>query len=175
MIKMLKGSRRRHHDGRDAGAIAIEFAFLMAFLPLPILAFGIVDYGEIMAQAANLSAIVRGAAEYTRGQVVQGNPLPTAANLNTLLGVPAQVFTPSPSSFCTCAESTDTTIQQNYMPVACPMLSGAGNNPCAATPGGDTRVLQYVAVSGAQTYTPIISGTWSFPGSVQARTVLRTQ
>ena len=168
MIKMLKGSRRRHHDGRDAGAIAIEFAFLMAFLPLPILAFGIVDYGEIMAQAANLSAIVRGAAEYARGQVVQNNTLPQPSDLGTLLGVPAVIF--STTSFCTCAGSTDTTIQQNYMPVTC-----GGNNPCGATPGGDTRVLKYVAVSGSQLYTPIVSGTWSFPGSVNSRTVLRTQ
>ena len=76
MLKVLKGSRRRHHDGREAGAVAIEFALLMAFMPLTVLAFGIVDYGEFMAQATNLSAIVRGAAEYARGQVVQGNPLP---------------------------------------------------------------------------------------------------
>ena len=44
----------------------------MAFMPLMVLAFGIVDYGEIMAQATNLTAIIRGAAEYARGQVVQG-------------------------------------------------------------------------------------------------------
>jgi Flp pilus assembly protein TadG len=160
VIKMLKSSRRRHHDGRESGAIATEFALLMAFLPLPVLAFGIVDYGEIMAQATNLSTIIRGAAEYARGQVVQGQALPTAADLNTLLGVPAAVFTTS--RFCTCADNTS---------VTCP---GAGEpNPCAANT--DKRVLTYVAVSGAQTYTPIISGTWSFPGSVQARTVLRTQ
>src|SRR5271165_5026979 len=83
---MPKGPPRRQRNARDAGAVATEFALLMAFLPLPILAFGIVDYGEIMAQATNLSAIIRGAAEYARGQVVQGNALPTAANLNTLLG-----------------------------------------------------------------------------------------
>jgi Flp pilus assembly protein TadG len=144
--------------------VAIEFALLMAFAPLTVLAFGIVDYGEIMAQATNLAAIVRGAAEYARGQVVQGNALPTAANLNTLLGVPAEVF--STSSFCSCADNTR---------VTCP---GPGaDNPCAGAPGGDTRVLTYVAVSGSQTYTPLVSGTWSssFPGSVQARTVLRTQ
>ena len=58
--------------------MAIEFALLMAFMPLPILAFGIVDYGEFMAQATNLSAVVRGAAEYARGQVVQGSPAPAA-------------------------------------------------------------------------------------------------
>jgi hypothetical protein len=149
---------------RDGGAIAIEFAVLMAFLPLPILAFGIVDYGEFMAQATNLSAIIRGGAEYARGQVVQGNAPPTVSNLSALLGVPAAVFAPPPLSFCTCADNTS---------VTCP---GPGaNNPCAGAPGGDTRVLTYVAVSGSQTYTPIISGTWSFPGSVQARAVLRTQ
>jgi Flp pilus assembly protein TadG len=164
MVDMLKRSRRRQRGSRDAGAVAIEFAFLVAFMPLIIMAFGIVDYGEIMGQAANLSAIVRGAAEYARGQVVQGNSLPTAANLNTLLGVPAEVFTPL--SFCTCADNT---------PVACP---GAGDaNPCAVSPpaNGDVRVLKYVAVRGSQTYTPLISETWSFPGSVYAQTVLRTQ
>jgi hypothetical protein len=113
-----------------------------------------------MAQATNLAAIVRGAGEYARGQVVQGNALPTAGDLNTLLGVPTEVFTTT--IFCTCADNTS---------VTCP---GAGEaNPCAGNT--DKRVLTYVAVSGSQTYTPLVSGTWSFPGSVQARTVLRTQ
>ena len=142
------------------GAVAIEFALLMAFLPLMVLAFGIVDYGEVMAQATNLTAVIRGAAEYARGQVVQGNPLPTADNLNSLLGVPAAVF--STTSFCTCADNTL---------VTCPGAGAA--NPCAGRT--DTRVLTYVAVSGSQTYTPLVSGTWPFPPSVNSRTVLRTQ
>jgi hypothetical protein len=136
----------------------------MAFMPLTVMAFGIVDYGEIMAQATNLSAIIRGAAEYARGQVVQGNSLPTATNLNALLGVPAEVFTTR--SFCTCADNTS---------VVCP---GTGDpNPCAASPpaNGDLRVLKYVVVRGSQTYTPLISGTWSFPGSVKAQAAFRTQ
>jgi hypothetical protein len=162
VFDILKRSLQRRDGGRDAGAVATEFALLMAFMPLTVLAFGIVDYGEFMAQATNLTAIIRGAAEYARGQVVQGNPLPTAGNLNTLLGVPAAVFSPPPSSFCTCADNTR---------VACP---GAGAvNPCAGRT--DTRVLTYIAVGGSQTYTPIISGTWPFPPSVNARTVLRTQ
>ena len=140
--------------------MAIEFALLMAFFPLMALAFGIVDYGEVMAQATNLTAIVRGAAEYARGQVVQGKALPTAANLNTLLGVPAEVFTPL--SFCTCADKTS---------VICPGAGAA--NPCVGRT--DTRVLTYVAVDGSQTYTPLVSGSWSFPASVKTRTVLRTQ
>ena len=173
MITILRRSLRRRDGGREAGAVAVEFAFLMTFLPLPIMALGIVDYGEVMAQETNLAAVVRGAAEYARGQVVQGRPVPQPGDLDTLLGVPAAVFTPSPpSTFCTCAESTDTTSWANYKPITCPV---AGDNPCIGIPGGDLRVLSYVAVSGSQTYTPIISGTWSFPGSVQARTVLRTQ
>ena len=158
--------RDRTKAAREAGTVATEFALLMAFLPLTILACGIVDYGELMAQETNLAAVVRGAAEYARGQVVAYNgdlnKLPTAADLQRLLGVPAAVFTPPPSSFCTCADNTR---------VTCGAVT--------ACTGGrtDTRVLTYVAVSGSQTYTPIISGTWSssFPGSVNARTVLRTQ
>ncbi len=134
----------------------------MAFLPLPILAFSIFDYGEIMGQATKFSAIIRGAADYARGQVVQGNALPTANDLQTFLGVPAEVFTPPPSSFCTCADNTR---------VNCP--SPGDNNPCAANT--DTRVLKYVAVSWSQTYIPSISGTWSFSGSVRRQTVFRTQ
>jgi Flp pilus assembly protein TadG len=162
VIDALRRSRRKQQRVRDAGAVAIEFALLMAFLPLLVLVFGIVDYGNFMEQATNLTAMIRGAAEYARGQVVQSNPLPAAANLNTMLGVPAAVFSPPPSSFCTCADNTS---------VTCP---GAGAvNPCAGRT--DTRVLTYVAVGGSQTYTPIISGTWPFPPSVNARTVLRTQ
>jgi hypothetical protein len=151
---------------RDAGAVAIEFALLMALLPLPFLVFGIVDYGEVMAQATNLVAVVRGAAEYARGQVVQVRAVPTAADLQTLLGVPAEVFsTTPPSSFCTCADGSP--LQ------SCPTVPNGPDNPCATKT--DVRVLTYVAVSGSQTYTPLVSGTWSFPGSVVARTVLRTQ
>jgi hypothetical protein len=134
------------------------------------MAFGIVDYGEYMAQATNLSAVIRGAAEYARGQIVQGNALPTAANLNTLLGVPAEVF--APSSFCTCADGST----PPPLPT-CPTFLGGAPNPCAASPpaNGDLRVLKYVAVSGSQSYTPLVSVTWNFPGSVNARTVVRTQ
>jgi hypothetical protein len=165
-ITMLMRSWRRHGNRRDAGAVAVEFALLMAFLPLPILAFGIVDYGAFMTQATNLAAVVRGAAEYARGQVVYGKALPAAADFQNLLGVPAAVFAPPPSSFCTCVDNTW---------VTCPAAGAA--NPCAASPpaNGDLRVLKYVAVSGLQSYTPLISGTWSFPGSVNARAVLRTQ
>jgi Flp pilus assembly protein TadG len=160
VITMLMRSWRRRENGRDGGAVAIEFALLMAFVPLTVMAFGIVDYGEIMAQATNLTAVVRGAAEYARAQVVQGKALPAAADLQTLLGAPAEVF--NASKFCTCADNSS---------VACP---GEGDpNPCAAKT--DMRVFAYVAVDGSQTYTPIISGTWPFPPSVSARTVLRTQ
>lgn len=142
---------QRRHGARDAGAVAIEFALLMAFMPLPFLAFGIVDYGEFMAQTTNLAAVVRGAAEYARGQVV----LPTPSEIGSALNVPSAVF--SISSFCTCA---------NNIPVTCQSASCAGPDP---------RVLKYIAVSASQTYTPLISGSWSFPGSVNAWTVLRTQ
>jgi Flp pilus assembly protein TadG len=159
---MPMGPPRRQRGGQDTGAVAIEFALLMAFLPLTVLACGIVDYGEIMAQATNLSAIVRGAAEYARGQVVQGNGngLPTASQIGALLNVPEVVFTTS--TFCTCADNSS---------VTCPAPGAV--NPCLRKT--DQRLLQYVAVSGSQTYTPLIPGTWSFPGSVNARTVLRTQ
>lgn len=163
MITVLRRSLRTRDGGRDAGAIAIEFALLMAFMPLTVLAVGIVDYGEFMAQSTNLAAVVRGATEYVRGQVVQGNSLPQPSDLSNLLG-PTVVFTPL--SFCTCADNRS---------VACP---GTGDpNPCAVSPpaNGDLRVLTYVAVRGSQTYTPMMSATWSFPGSVKAQTVLRTQ
>ena len=159
MISILRRSLR----ARDAGAVAIEFALLMAFMPLPILAFGIVDYGEFMAQATNLTAVIRGAADYARGQVVQGKVLPAAPDLQALLGVPASVF--SPTSFCTCADGSQ--LQ------SCPTVPNGGDNPCATK--ADSRVLTYVAVSGSQAYTPLVSTAWPFPPSVNARTVLRTQ
>ena len=89
MINILRRSLRALNDARDRGAVAIEFALLMAFLPLTVLIFGIVDYGEIMVQATNLSAIVRGAAEYARGQFIQNNgALPTANEIETVLNDP---------------------------------------------------------------------------------------
>ena len=156
---MVRRSLRSQHGGGDAGAVAIEFALLMAFFPLVVLAFGIVDYGEFMAQATNLTAVIRGAADYARGQVVQGKAVPIAADLQTFPGMSAVSRT---LSFCTCADST---------PVTCPGAGAA--NPCAGST--DTRVLQYVAVDGSQAYTPFVSTTWPFPAAVNARTVLRTQ
>src|SRR6516165_7941899 len=148
--------RGRGKSERHAGAVAIEFALLVALLPLPFLAFGIIDYGEMMAQATNLAAIVRGAAEYARGRVVKVQAVPTAADLGPLVGVPAAVFTPPPSSFCTCADG--------FLLQSCPTVPNGPDNPCATKT--DVRVLTYVAVSGSQTYTPLVPGTWSFPGSV---------
>jgi hypothetical protein len=153
---------QRGRDSRDTGAVAIEFALLMAFMPLTVLVFGIVDYGEVMVQATNLSAIVRGAAEYTRGEVVLGNGLPPASKIGALLNVPGAVFTTS--TFCTCAD--------NSTPSPLPACPAPPINPCM---GSDPRLLQYVAVSGSQTYTPLVSGLQNLPGSVSARTVLRTQ
>ena len=130
---------------------------LMAFLPLTIFVFGIVDYGNFMEQATNLTAMIRGAAEYARGAVVGGggiSSLPTGSTIASQLNTGATLTT---ASFCTCADGTS---------VSC-------TGTCSVS--GDTRVLQYVAVSGSQTYTPWVSGIWPFPPSVKARTVLRTQ
>ena len=147
---------RRLNGPRDTGAVATEFALLMAFMPLPFLAFGIIDYGEVMAQATNLTATVRGAAEYARGAVVEGgiSALPPGSAIASQLNMGATLTT---ASFCTCADGTS---------VSCTWT-------CSVS--GDTRVLQYVAVSGSQTFTPLISATWSFPATVNARTVLRTR
>ena len=143
---------RRLNGPRDTGAVATEFALLMAFMPLPFLAFGIIDYGEVMAQATNLTATVRGAAEYARGAVVEGgiSALPPGSAIASQLNMGATLTT---ASFCTCADGTS--------------VSCTGGS-CSVS--GDTRVLQYVAVSGS-----VSGGTWSFPPSVNARTVLRTQ
>ena len=143
---------RRLNGPRDTGAVATEFALLMAFMPLPFLAFGIIDYGEVMAQATNLTATVRGAAEYARGAVVEGgiSALPPGSAIASQLNTGATLTT---ASFCTCADGTS--------------VSCTGGS-CSVS--GDTRVLQYVAVSGS-----VSGGTWSFPPSVNARTVLRAK
>jgi len=138
----------------------------MAFFPLMILAFGIVDYGEYMVQATNLTAIIRGAADYARGHVAQGNALPQPGDLGALLGVPAGVF--NTTNVCTCADGS----MPPPLPT-CPASLPVAPNPCAAQ--ADMRVLSYVGVSGLQTYTPFVSGLQSLPGSVNAGAVLRSQ
>src|SRR6516162_9351404 len=127
----LRRSMRRLNGPRDTGAVATEFALLMAFMPLPFLAFGIIDYGEVMAQATNLTATVRGAAEYARGAVVEGgiSALPPGSAIASQLNMGATLTT---ASFCTCADGTS--------------VSCTGGS-CSVS--GDTRVLQYVAVSGS--------------------------
>jgi Flp pilus assembly protein TadG len=158
MIENLIAGLRRCWSGRNEGAAAVEFAITVPLLIVFVL--GAVDYGILMNNAASLIGATRAG-----GEVAKVDPGVTAAQL-TALGIFPSGATPSVSApFCTCFDNTT---------VSCPAPGGAGANPCAAK--SDTRVLRYVTVSATQSFSPLLSWTsLTFPGSLDATTVVRTQ
>jgi len=158
MIENLIVGLRRCWSGPNEGAAAVEFAITMPLLIVFVL--GVADYGILMNNAASLVGATRAG-----GEIAKVNPSVTAAQL-TALGIFPSAATPSVSAtFCTCFDNTT---------VTCPAPDGAGANPCAAK--SDTRVLRYVTVSATQSFSPLLSWTsFTFPGSLNATTVVRTQ
>jgi len=160
-------TRRRSQSflGID-GAVAVELAITAPLLVL--LALGVADYGALMGSSAALEGAARAGAE-----VGKANPSVTAGQLTALSIFPTGV-TPTVASVCTCGDNT--------WPggATCPPpLTGV--NPCTTVTNPytgltDTRVLQYVKVTGTQTYSPLFSYTsLAFPASLTAQTTTRTQ
>jgi len=158
MSEYLIAGLRRCWSGRNEGAAAVEFAITVPLLIVFLL--GVVDYGILMNNAVSLVGATRAG-----GEVAKVNPGVTAAEL-TALGIFPSGATPSVSApFCSCFDNTT---------VSCPAPGGADPNPCAAK--SDTRVLRYVTVSATQSFSPLLSWTsFTFPGSLDATTVVRTQ
>ena len=158
MIENLIVGLRRFWSGPNEGAAMVEFAITMPLLIVFVL--GVADYGILMNNAASLVGATRAG-----GDVAKANPSVTAAQL-TALGIFPSGATPNVSApFCSCFDNTT---------VTCPTPGGAGANPCAAM--SDTRVLRYVTVSATQSFSPLLSWTsFTFPGSLNATTVVRTQ
>lgn len=159
MIENLIVGLRRCWSGRNEGAALVEFAITLPLLI--VLVLGVADYGILMNNAASLAGATRAGAE-----VAEVNPSVTAAQL-TALGIFPSAATPSVSApFCTCFDNTT---------VSCPAPGGGGANPCTANTT-DTRVLRYVTVSATQTFSPLFSWTsFTFPRSLNATAVVRTQ
>jgi TadE-like protein len=157
MIENLIVGLRRCWSGRNEGAALVEFAITVPLLIVFVL--GVADYGTLMFNAASLVGATR-----SGGEVAKVNPSVTATQL-TALGIFPSGATPSVSApSCSCFDNT---------PVSCPAPGGGGANPCAANIT-DPRVLRYVTVSATQSVSPLFSWT-SFPGSLNATAVVRTQ
>lgn len=155
--RIARGRRRNPNDG---GTVAVEFAYLLPWLAL--LLVGSFDYGSMANQQAVLEGATRAGAEYARVK-------PTDA-----AGIKSQVtgyasFSPAPTAavatFCTCSDNAT---------VTCPAQGVA--DPCPASKGQtDPRVFVFVAVQATQTFSAILSWTWTFPSSLSAGTVVRIQ
>ena len=158
MIEKLIEVLRRCWSGRNGGAAAVEFAITAPVLI--VLVLGAADYGILMDTAASLVAASRAG-----GEVAKVNPTVTGAQLTALGIFPSGATSNVSAPSCTCFDNTT---------VTCPAPGGAGANPCAAK--SDTRVLRYVTVSATQSFSPVVSWTsFTFPGSLNATTVVRTQ
>ncbi len=155
------------------GAAAVEFAITAPILV--VLVLGIADYGLLMADSAALEGATRAGAE-----VGKANPSVTGAQLTALIGslnlFPSGI-TPTVTSVCSCVDNTA---------VACPTVTAPLNacatanksnpvtNPYTSLP--DSRVLNYVSVTAAQTVNPIVSyGTFTSATSLNVNTTIRTQ
>jgi Flp pilus assembly protein TadG len=158
MVEKLIEGLRRCWSGRNGGAAVVEFAITAPLLILLVL--GVADYGILMNTTASLIGATRAG-----GEVAKVDPSVTPAQL-TALGIFPSGATPSVSApFCTCFDNTT---------VTCPAPGAGAANPCAAK--SDTRVLRYVTVSANQNFSPVVSWTsFTFPGSLSASTVVRTQ
>jgi Flp pilus assembly protein TadG len=151
------------------GAAAVEFAITAPILV--VLVLGIADYGLLMGDSAALEGATRAGAE-----VGKANPSVTGAQLTSLNLFPSGI-TPTVTSVCTCVDNSV---------VTCPTVT-APANPCATANKGnpvtnpytnlpDSRVLQYVNVTAAQTVSPIVSyGTFTSAKSLSVNTTTRTQ
>jgi len=173
MLKQLSGKWRAHRGEQDAGAAAVELAFMMPVVVL--LALGAADYGTLMGSAASLESATRSVAEYARnspacvaGGLADSNCI---SGINTLVStlksnntaIASATFTPSTTqanaaNYCTCTDGSS---------AACSATS------CALT---DTRVLQYIQITATQTYTPLVSYAGFFSSfAATGQTTIRIQ
>jgi Flp pilus assembly protein TadG len=170
MIKELIASLRGHHDDRERGSTAVEFA-LAATILVPLV-LGAADYGSLMNTAASLRGATRAGAEYAKAN--WNNPSvtdPTTATKQkvcgffglTLASGSCSTITPNVTTSCTCDDNTSVS--------PCPPT---GANPCASQT--NPAVLEYVTVNAQQSFNPILSWTsFAYPNPVQASTTVRTQ
>lgn len=158
MIEKLIGSLRQRWTERNSGAVAVELAITAPLLIALLL--GAIDYGMLMNSEASLVSATRAG-----GEIAKSTPTVTGSQLTTL-GIFPSGATPTVSApFCTCFDNTT---------VTCPSSGTAAANPCAAKT--DTRVLRYVTVSGASSFSPLFAWTsFAFPSSLTASAVVRTQ
>jgi Flp pilus assembly protein TadG len=169
-----RGCRRA---ARNAGSAAVEFAIVAPLLVA--LGVGVADYGAMMVQSSSLAAYARAGAEYVRAQVAPapgraGNPVPSAATVETLLNLPSNVtLTPAPAAVCTCADFTTP-----VSPCPPPAVNSPGN-PCTGIAGlTDSRVIVSVSVTATiSPFNPLIPYATLpvFPSSLSSVATIRTQ
>lgn len=168
------------------GSAAVELAITLPMLM--VLVLGMADYGILMNGSAALVGASRAGAEYATGA-----PTDTTGIQNQVTGF--MNFSPALKTFdcntgdscvnlfCTCADGTWPT------GTACPPTASgacaAVTNPYISGNPPDPRVLEYVTVIAAQTFSPLFTvknfftgpspTTFGFPSSVAGKTVARAQ
>jgi hypothetical protein len=148
--------------GED-GAAAVELAITAPVLVALVL--GIADYGLLTEWASTMEGAARAGAE-----VARANPSVTSGNLTTFF--PSGI-TPSVTPVCTCVDNTSVaTCPPTQLQTSC----NGKTNPFIAGSPPDTRILQYVQVSGSKSVSPIISyGAFNSAQTVNGKTTIRTQ
>jgi Flp pilus assembly protein TadG len=176
MLDKLIGSLDRLYRAGNTGAAAVELAITAPFLV--VLALGIADYGNLMNASASLEGATRAVAEYARnspecagGGLSDSNCISYINSLVSTLksnysSLSSATFTPSATlstsaNYCTCTDGT---------------VVSCSTGTCSVGTPPDTRVLQYIRVTAAQTINPLVSyGTYTSAQSLNAQTTTRIQ
>jgi Flp pilus assembly protein TadG len=176
MIDKLIELLWRRRGAGEAGSSLVEFGITAPLLV--VLALGIADYGALMANTASLEGATRAVAEYARNSAAcAGGGLGNSTCISEL------------NSFVSTLKSNDTSLSSASFSYPATVLSPAGANYCTCIDGtvvncstgtcnvgNDTRVLQYIQVTGTQAFTPLVSYvTFGFPSSLSGQTTTRIE
>jgi Flp pilus assembly protein TadG len=174
MTKHLIEILRRCQGFGNSGSAAVEFAVILPVLMLLVL--GTADYGVLMGGAASLEGATRAGAEYAKSNPSDTTGIQTQVCVHlglTFDGTSCTPVTPGVAVVCTCVDNT----------VVTPCPPATSTTPCAgktnssfSPPQPDQRVFQYVSVTAARTFNPIVSYTGFFTNlSLTGETRIRTQ
>ena len=141
----------------EDGVSAVEFAFVAAFLMIPLVV-GAADFGTALFQWMQVGNAARVGAEYATyiGNFNQASIVTAVTNATSLSSIQPNTSqgtpSPPPTQFCGCPDAANGVVATTTLPPACGLLC----------PSGVGFEGTYVTVSAQSQYTPI----FPYPGIV---------
>jgi Flp pilus assembly protein TadG len=176
MLDKLMGSLDRFWRRGNSGAAAVELAITAPFMI--VLALGIADYGNLMNASASLEGATRAVAEFARNspQCAAGG-LSSSSCITGINNLVSTLQTNNSSlSSATFAPSAALSTAANYCTCTDGTVISCSTGTCSVGNPPDTRVLQYIQITGTQNINPVVSyGTYTSAKSLNAQTTTRIQ